>query len=74
MREEKLVKEKPVQVVFKGDALDRLEKLRKSYGVASTSELIRDGIKVLAALETLKEPDGTITVAKGGKYYKIVLT
>jgi len=67
-------REKPVQVVFKGEALDRLEKLRDTYGVCSTSELIRDGIKVLAALADLKGPDGTITVAKGGKYYKIVLT
>jgi hypothetical protein len=74
MTGEKETREKPIQVVFKGEALDRLEKLRESYGVTSTSELVRDGIKVLAALENLKEPDGTITVAKGGKYYRIVLT
>jgi hypothetical protein len=68
-----MTKEKPVQVVFRGEALDRLEKLKRSYGVTSTSELIRDGIKVLAALENLKESDGTITVTKGGKNYRIVL-
>jgi hypothetical protein len=70
----KLNKEKSIQVTFKGEALERLEQLRKSYGATTTSDLVRDGIKVLAALQSLKEPDGTITVAKGDKNYKIVLT
>lgn len=68
-----MVKEKPVHVVFKGETLERLEELRKSYGASTKSELIRNGVRLLAALENLKEKDGTITIAKGGKYYKLVM-
>ena len=67
-------REKSVMVTFKGEALERLEELRKSYGASTTSELIRDGIKVLAALQGLKESDGTVTVTKGDKSYKIMMT
>jgi hypothetical protein len=65
--------EKPVQVIFKGDALQRLAKLRTSYGATSNSQVIRDGLKVLAAIEELKGSDGTITVEKEGKRYKVIL-
>jgi hypothetical protein len=66
-------KDKAVQVVFKGEDLALLDKLKTSYGASTTSELVRDGIKVLAALQNLREPDGTITVTKGEKNYRIVL-
>ena len=68
-----MVEEKPVQVIFKGEALNRLEDLRQSYGATTKSQVIRDGIRVLAALEKLKDKDGTITVEKEGKRYKVIL-
>ena len=67
-------KEKSIKVTFKGEALERLEELRKSYCAPTTSDLVRDGIKVLATLQSLKAADGTITVTKGDKSYRIVMT
>lgn len=65
--------EKPVQVLFKGDALHKLEELKDASDAPSTSQVIRNALKVLAALQNLKDDDGYVTILKDGNNYKILL-
>lgn len=64
---------KPVQVLFKGAALDKLQELKRKSDATSASQVIRNALKVLAALEDLKDDEGYVTIVKDGKYYKILL-
>ncbi|MGA3107847.1 MAG: hypothetical protein ABSD99_00095 [Candidatus Bathyarchaeia archaeon] len=69
-----LTSEKPVQVVFKGPALDFLEKEVKASGT-NTSGFIREVLQIYATLKKYKDPtDNTITIeTTDGKKFKLIM-
>ena len=54
-------------------ARKQIEDLKRDRGAATTSELIRDALRILATLEGYKEKDGTILLEYNGQKIKLIL-
>jgi len=67
------VRKRQINFIISGNAYEKLEELKWKRNAASISEVIRDSIKVLYALEDMKEKDGTILIEKDGKKFKLFI-
>jgi len=67
------VRKRQINFIINGNAYEQLEELKWKRNAASISEVIRDSIKILYALEDMKERDGTIMIEKEGKKFKFFI-
>ncbi len=67
------IKKRQINFIINGNAYEQLEELKWKRSAASISEVIRDSIKILYALEGMKEKDGTIMIEKEGKKFKFFI-
>ena len=67
------IRKRQINFIINGNAYEQLEELKWKRNAASISEVIRDSIKILYALEDMKERDGTIMIEKEGKKFKFFI-
>jgi hypothetical protein len=67
------VRKRQINFIINGNAYQHLEELKWKRNASSISQVIRDSIKILYALEGMKEKDGTIMIEKDGKKFKFFI-
>ena len=73
MESQRPIRKRQINFIINGNAYEQLEELKWKRNAASISEVIRDSIKVLYALEDMKEKDGTIMIEKDDKTFKFFI-
>ena len=67
------VRKRQINFIINGNAFEQLEELKWKRTAASISEVLRDSVKILYALEDMKEKDGTLLIEKDGKKFKFFI-
>ena len=65
-------KTKPLQILFKGEVMDVIEKLKKHSDAASRAEVVRDAIRLYEILDQLSNGRNLVVKSEGSKEERIV--
>ena len=64
------VEKKAVTFLVSPEAYEKILELKTKRQAGTTSEVIRDALRVLSTMEELKDDDDTVTIQKGNKELK----
>ena len=73
LEKQRPMRKRQINFIVNGNAYEQLEELKWKRNAASISEVLRDSIKILYALEDMKEKDGTIMIERDGKKFKFFI-
>jgi len=66
-------RKRQVNFIISENAYNQLTNLKEKRNSATMSEVIRDAIKTLQALESYREEDGAIVIEHDGKKIKVFI-
>ena len=73
LEKQRPIRKRQINFIINGNAYEQLEELKWKRNAASISEVRRDSVRILYALEDMKEKDGTIMIEKDGKKFKFFI-
>ena len=63
---------KPLQILFRGEVMSTIEKLRDNSGANSRAEVIRDAIRLYEILDEISKGKNLIVSAEGNSGHKTI--